>query len=271
MTTRTRVTEAYVAELVQLLAPRERDLVSTLDRVRLASIKQLERLHFVSESPRASARQARRSLQRLTSLRVVTPLERRVGGVRAGSSSTVYALDAAGQRLASACGPAGGSRMRRPWTPGLAFLAHHLAVSELFVCLREAERRSSVDLLAFDAEPLCWRAFTGLGGARQVLKPDAFIRVGLGQYEDNYFVEVDRATQSRPAVARKLTVYRRFFQTGREQERFGVFPRVLFLVPSEARKVALVDVLAGHPADHWKLFQVARYDDALDVLTGRES
>lgn len=271
MSRRTRITEASVAALASEMTPREQDVVSALDKVRLASIKQLERLHFTADSPQANARQARQTLARLTRKRVVTRLERRVGGVRAGSTGTLYALDVAGQRLASAAGPAGGIRIRKPWTPGLPFLSHHLSVTELYVRLVEATRSGSTDLLAFDAEPLCWRTFTGIGGARQVLKPDAFVRLGVGEFEDSYFVEVDRATQSGPAIARKLTVYRRFFQTGREQERFGVFPKVLFLVPSEARKSALVEVLGNHTADSWELFQIARCDEALDVFTGRES
>lgn len=269
MSQRVRITEAYVAGLGSELTPRDQDIIASLDRVRLASVKQLERLHFTSASAQANARQARHTLARLTAKRVVTRLTRRVGGVRAGSSGTIYVLDVAGQRLASAAGPAGGMRIRKPWTPGLDFLAHHLAVTELYVRAVEVSRESELELLAFDAEPLAWRTFTGIGGARQVLKPDAFIRIGLDRFEDSYFVEVDRATQSGPAIARKLTVYRRYFQTGREQQRRGVFPKVVFLVPSEVRRQALTDVISDH-ADSRDLFEVARYDDAMELLAGRE-
>ena len=269
MSPRARVTEAYVADLVHDLTPRELALARDLDRLRLASVKQLERLHFTADSAKANATQARRTLARLTDLRVVVRLQRRVGGVRAGSHGSVYALDVAGQRLASACGPAGGVRLRRPWTPGSAFVAHQLAVTELYVGLTEATRQGRVDVLDFDAEPAAWRTFTGLGGARTVLKPDAFVRLGLGEFEDAYFIEVDRATHSGPSVARKLTLYRRYWQSGREQQRrSGVFPKVLVLVPSEARRSALVDVASAQPAESWPLFQIVRYDDALTVFTG---
>lgn len=272
MSPQSRITEAYVADLAEVLTPRERELVQTLDRLRLASVKQLERLHFTAHSPQANARQARRTLSRLTELRVVTRLNRQVGGVRAGSRGAIYTLDVAGQRLASACGPAGGIRLRRPWTPGASFLAHHLAVSELYASLVESARRGAVELLAFDAEPAAWRTFTGMAGAKTVLKPDAFVRLALGDFEDAYFIEVDRATHSGPSVARKLGVYRRYRQTGREQARWsGVFPEVLILVPSEARRSALREVVAGQPAESRGLFRVALYRDALGVLTGRES
>jgi Replication-relaxation len=269
VTPRAKVTEAYVARLAHELTPREKAVVESLDRLRLASVKQLERLHFTAESERANARQARRTLQRLSELRVVHLLDRRVGGVRAGSRGSVYALDVAGQRLASACGPAGGIRIRRPWTQGSAFLAHQLAITELYVRLVQVARTGRVDLLDFEAEPLSWRTFTGLGGAQTVLKPDAFLRVGLGDFEDAYFIEVDRATHSGPSVARKLSLYRRYRQTGREQRRWsGVFPKVLVLVPSEARRAALVEVAAKQAADSWPLFQIARYDNAIEILSG---
>jgi len=142
-------------------------------------------------------------------------------------------------------------------------------VTELFVQLREAARGGGLELLDFDAEPACWRTFTGLGGARTTLKPDAFVRVGLADFEDSYFVEVDRATHSGPSVARKLTLYRRYWQSGREQSRRrGVFPKVLVLVPSEARRSALVDVASAQPAESWPLFQIVHYEQALRVFRG---
>lgn len=271
MSSRRRVTEAHVAQVEQTLSPRELAMVETLDRVRLASTKQLQRLHFTAGTELANARQVRRTLARLVQLRVLTRLERRVGGPMSGSSDYPYVLDVTGQRIASACGPAGGVRIRRPWTPGVSFLRHALAVTELYVQLVDAERTGALELIAFDAEPLSWRTFTGLGGARVVLKPDAFVRVGVGSYEHFFFVEVDRATQSGPTIGRKLTTYRRFWQSGREQARFGLFPKVLLLVPTEARKEALVEVAAKQPPDAWELFQVAPYDHALAVFTEREA
>jgi hypothetical protein len=264
------LTEARVAELAERLTPTERAIVATLDCVRLASGSQLERLHFTGEGTAETvSRRTRRTLERLVTLRVLARLNRRVGGARAGSAGYLYALDIAGQRIASACGPAGGARIRRPWTPGRTFVAHQLAVTELYVRLREVEQDGECELTTFDAEPACWRAFTGVGGGRVWLKPDAFVRVAVGDFEHFAFIEVDRATQSAPALAHKLTVYRRYFATGREQERFGVFPHVAVLVPSEARKRVAVEVCGAQPADSWPLWQVVRYDDGLGILTGR--
>jgi hypothetical protein len=265
------VTEARLVQLQRQLGKRDRAVVDTLDRVRLATARHIQRLHVGDGTQSANVRRTQALLARLAELRLVLRLDRQVGGVRAGSAGHVYALDVAGQRLASACGPAGGRRLRRPWTPGSAFVAHQLAVTELYVGLREAERSGALELLAFDAEPLCWRAFTGIGGARAMLKPDAFVRVGLGEYEDAYFVEVDRATQSGPAIARKLAVYRRYFATGREQERFRVFPQVLFLVPAEARRGVLAELLGRQTSEVRELAAVALFADAVAVLAGEDA
>jgi hypothetical protein len=265
-----RVTEARLARLSDGLTGRDREIIETLDRLRLASAKQLERLHF-DGSPRSRARSASRVLTRLVEIQVITRLDRQIGGVRSGSAGFVYALGAAGQRLASVTGPAGGRRIRRPWTPGAPFVDHQLAVSELFVRLREAERAGSLEVLDFDAEPLCWRVFSGAGGSRAILKPDAFVRVASDGFEHFAFIEVDRATQSAPTISRKLAGYRRYVRTGREQTRWGLFPAVLLLAPSEGRKSVLVDVAADQPEDSWPLFAVAAFDQAPEALMGRRS
>lgn len=265
---RQRVTEAYVAGLAERLSARDLQVVATLDDLRVATADQLKRLHFSDGTPAANARQAWRRLRALQDARVITTLERRVGGDGGGSTQAVFALDIAGQRLASASGPAGGLRLRRPWTPGSLFLSHALTITELYVQLREAERAGAGELLAFDAEPLCWRRFTGPAGSPTWLKPDAFVRWATTDYEYASFVEADRATASLSTIARKCDVYRRYWQSGREQERWGVFPRVVFLTPTDVRHEALVDLAACQPSDTWPLYRIARYEAAVNVVTG---
>jgi hypothetical protein len=266
--TRERVTNAYVEGLAAELPERDLAMVETLDRFRVATPTQLRRLHFTEGTPAANARQVWRRLRALVDLRVLTVLERRIGGGRGGSTQAVFALDVAGQKLGAVCGPAGGRRLRRPWTPGNRFLAHAVAVTELYVVLCERARGGGGEVLAFDAEPLCWRRFIGVGGATAWLRPDAFVRLGAGEYEHLSFVEVDRATASAPTVARKLDVYRRYWQTGREQERFGAFGRVLLLAPHEARRAVLGNAVKRQPAEARPLFRAALYEDAAGLLSG---
>lgn len=254
-----RLRAQMLAALAASLTPTDYAIVDSLARVRVATGQQLVRLHF-AERPSAE-RQARRVLGRLVEHRVLCRLTRRIGGLRAGSSGYVYALDIAGQRLS------GGGRNRRPWTPGTAFLAHALQVTELYVGLTEAARIGRVELLSFEAEPTCWRDFSG-PGARLTLKPDAHICLGVGRFEDRWFIEVDRGTEGTTTLGRKADLYRRYWQSGREQARHPAFPKVLWIVPDEARKTVLVDVLIHQPSDAWPLFQVVLQTQALAVLSG---
>lgn len=265
------VTERAVAQVARRLTERDRGVIETLDLLRVATTAQLRRLHFDDLTEASAARQAPRTLARLQEAGVLTALRERVGGVRAGSSATVWSLDRAGQRLASEAGPAGGLRLRRPWTPGLPFVAHRLAVSGLFVDLTDAARAGACELLTFEAEPMSWRRFTAPHGGPAYVKPDATVRVGLGDFERGFFIEVDRDTQARTTIARKCIAYRRYWEAGREQSRFGYFPRVVFAVPSEARKSALVEVFAAQPEEAWPLFQVVLADDLVASLIGGTS
>jgi hypothetical protein len=263
--TRSNLTAARLAALERSLTPQERDIIGTLDRLRVATTKQLRRIHFADHTNASAARQAPALLASLAERRIVTKLERQVGGIRAGSRAAVWSLDLAGQRLASACGPAGGPT-RRPWTPSLAFLAHRLAVSECFVNLTERCRTDSLDLLDFDAEPLCWRRYASPFGGTHSLKPDAYVRLGIGDVERGAFIEIDRATEGRSALTRKFRAYRQYWETGREQARRGYFPRVVFAVPDEERKGLLIDRCAEQPEESWPLWQVVLADDLTGCL-----
>lgn len=256
MSRRVYVTTKRLAELQRSLTPRDWAVLATLARVRLATARQLERLYFAG----VTRRRTRQVLASLVDRRVLVRLPRVVGGVRAGSAGFVYGLDVAGQRLAAT---AGGRRHQRPWSIGAPFLAHSLAVTEVFVRLVEADRTGQIELRDFIGEPASWRSFSGPGGARMTLKPDAHLITQFGRYEDRWFIEVDRGTEAAATLARKCDVYRRYWQTGVEQARTGVFPRVLWLVPDERRHAVLVDIWGRQPAEAWRLFTVALFDDSI--------
>lgn len=62
----------------------------------------------------------------------------------------------------------------------------------------------------------------------------AVIRVG--DYEDHYFFEIDRATENPARVLHACRRYQRYWQTGLEQQRHGLFPAVVWIVPNETRR-----------------------------------
>ncbi|HVX20465.1 MAG TPA: replication-relaxation family protein [Acidimicrobiales bacterium] len=252
---------ARLDRLAATLSDREVAILETLDRVRLASGAQLGRLHFTGDS----VRHRRRVLESLATRQLVHRLDRVVGGRRAGSSGFLYVLAVPGQRLLSR---ATGRPVRRPTEPGGPFIRHIMLVTELYVGLVEAERHGRIELLDFQAEPAAWRRYPGSGGGTVVLKPDACVRVGIGPWADAWMVEVDRGTESPLTLVRKADAIRRYAGSGLEQRRHGVFPKVLWTVPSERRKTTLVNAISTQPAESWRLHQVTLYSQAIATLTG---
>jgi len=209
---------------------------------------------------------ARLDLSALVERRVLARLERSIGGRRAGSEGWTYALDVAGKRLLNP----GQRRQWKPWTPDSHHLRHALAVSELYVQLRDLDRLGTVELEHFDAEPRCWRFFHGPGGAPLVLKPDAFVATATAEYLDSWFIELDRATEPMTVIIAKAKSYCRYWQSGREQMTEGVFPTVLFVVPDDSRQAQLVDMLSQLPTESAQLFQVAAADSVVRSMASGE-
>ena len=244
------------------LSKRDLAILEDLARVRLLTGRHIQRLHFHDGSPLTQARRSRSTLQRLSDKGWVERLERRVGGVHAGSAGFTYGLSAKGQKLIAQRGPAGGRRTRRPWEPSMMFGDHLLAGSELFVRLRELEASGVIEELEFESEPQCWRYWMGANGERLVVKPDAYVRYGEGDYEHAAFVEVDQATQSQSVIRHKGKTYADYYHHGTEQTRLGYFPKVLFVTTSDERRERIAEALAGLDADDWQLFQVQTMAEA---------
>jgi hypothetical protein len=238
-------------ELRERLSERDLALVHDVARLRLATSTQLERLHFAD----VSAVVRRRVLGRLVQWRVLCTLERRVGGVRAGSAGLVFALDVAGQRLVS------DERARRPRLPGVRHVRHVLAVAELYVNLMEAAHGGELRLEAFRAEPASWWP-DGRGG---VLKPDAYLAVSNSANVDHWWVEVDLATEHLPTLKRKLAVYLEFWRNGQLGPE-GVMPRVLVTVPDAERYSGVVRLIRQLPSGAENLIIVALAKDATEMI-----
>jgi hypothetical protein len=254
------------------LNPRDLATIERVSQLRFVSGDQLRRLHFASGSDiAAEARAARRGLLRLTKLDYLARLPRRVGGVRAGSAGFVYVLGLEGQHLAMAHGWQPRRRVRRSRAPGTLFLNHALAISELHTQLVEADRAGRVELLTLAAEPACWRSSGPIGRQRSLtLKPDSFVRVGLGEFEFIYFVEVDRASEGSRALTTKLGVYLDYYDSGVEQAEHGVFPKVLWSVPDEDRAEVVRACIGSLPRARRELFAVSVFSRVMDAIATPE-
>jgi hypothetical protein len=183
---------------------------------------------------------------------VLQRLTRRIGGVRAGSRGFVYALGVTGQRIVYP----NRHRYREPWTPQPSYLRHALTVSELYVRLREDEPNGHLRLVAYDAEPRCWRSFAGPGGAMVTLKPDSYAVLHQGDFEDRLFIEVDLATESGPRILKKAKTYVAYWRSGKEQETSGIFPLVCWVASTEERREFLSRMLERLPDVERPIFTV---------------
>lgn len=210
----------------------------------------------------SSARLARSRLVKLERKGLVSRLARRIGGVRAGSSGQVWRLTALGSKLAGFLAGEQTSRGREPFEPSEAFVRHSLSCGEVFVQLSEAARAGLYELLTFEAEPACWRSFVGEYGETNWLKPDGFVRIGIGEFEERAFIEVDLGTHGRAAVRRKLGVYGTFQFSGQDD----ASSRVLWLVPDETRRRWLGDLVRELPAEVAAAHQVVCFDELTRAL-----
>ena len=263
-----RAGRATAARCRHRLSHRELAVLASVNSFRYLSARQIEELHFFDHAtPLTGARTCRRVLERLTRAGVLWRLERRIGGVRAGSASFVYALGPLGHRVLD---DGVGGRVRRR-EPSLEFLDHTLAIAQIAVGLQRLARRGSISHVAIEPEPSCWRRFTaGLEGA-QTLKPDLSVSLKAGDYEYHWFVEVDLSTHSAAAVVRKCRVYHSYWATSIEQERLDLFPKVLFVAPVARRASLLERTIASAPHLNAELFAVTTSAGAVECLTGATS
>lgn len=258
---------ARAGRLAERLSDRDFAVLRTLREFRLMTGAQLRRLHFPDDPVATQARKTRAALARLTDWHVIVRLNRRrVGGIRSGSAGYIYGLSGLGHAVLE-LGSVAPRRHRGVAETKLAFESHVLAVSELAVQLREHERAGGCEIDALCAEPGCWRWFSGSAGQRRVLKPDAYVRLGVGEYELTSFIEVDQDTESLPTITRKLGVYLDYFRTGVEQQARGMFPLVWWLVPDHHRHEAIAHAIRRLPAEAHALFSVGLRSQTIPLLT----
>ena len=247
------------------LSGRDLAIIGQVADLRLMTGRQIETVHFPlgeHETAGAAARACRRSLVRLDRQRLLIRLERRIGGMRAGSGSFIYALGPIGHRVLRREQPR--PRYREP---SAVFVDHTLAITQLVIDITVAARYGSLELLGCQAEPRCWRQFTSTAGVT-VLRPDLFVSLGVGEFEHRWFCEVDRGTEHLPALIRKCRLYESYYATGTEQADHGVFPRVCWIVPDHRRAARLRKAIDAdrHLTD--PLFVITTTDKAIDVLKG---
>lgn len=262
-----------LVDVQRRLSPRDLSLLELVFTHRFLTTGQLHQFLFHDHATTLTgARSCRRTLARLESLDLLERPIRRVGGLSAGSASSIWMLASAGQRLLNL--RAGLGAIGRVREPGDRFIRHYLAIGDAHLALVTAQRAGQLELGTVQIEPACWRSYLGQGGERQLLKPDLYavataVEDGRpSEYEDSWFIEVDRATESLPTVLRQCQQYEAYRRQGSEQTEHDVFPKVLWVVPDERRATSLRDGIQRSPKLDDDLFTVTTQDRFIGVVLG---
>lgn len=152
--------------------------------------------------------------------------------------------------------------------PSARFLDHRLAVADCYVDLVRAAHDGQLELLLADPEPASWRSYLGPGGVAETLKPDLYAVTASGAYEDHWFCEIDRATESLPTIRRKCAQYERYRRTGREQQTSDVFPLVVWVAPDDQRADDIRRAIAADRQLDAALYRVTTSAAFRDYITG---
>lgn len=254
------------------LSERDLAILRTIDEHQFLTVRQVEALHFADNASVSGARIARRTLARLRDLRLLGTLERRIGGVRAGSAGLVHHLSGVGDRLLHA---RSGRQARRSFEPSPRFVDHRLAIADVHVALVDAHRHGELDLVECALEPASWRHFASMGGARLTLRPDMYVETVAGPGSElvhAWFVEVDLGTESIPTLLKKCRDYENYRQAGIEQAHGG-FPPVAWSLthrdPDRAsrRRVELREAIERSHTLTPELFRIVAPDQLIPLLT----
>lgn len=250
-----------------VLGDRDGALLRDVGRLRFLSGDHLARLHFASGTAVGRQRRAQAALRRLTDDGFLTRLPRRIGGPGSGSARFVYQLGYRGQAVVQP-----GRRARTPDQTGWLFVEHAVVVAEVVVELVEAERDRVCQDVQVQPEPEVWRHYVGRSARAVVLKPDLGLSLRAGSGLLVWFVEIDRATEGLRRIRAKAGQYLDYWRTGIEQQRpgmEGVFPRVLWSVPDNARATAICRTLADLPDPAGAMFMVRTKTDTARALLGQ--
>ncbi|MDQ3763035.1 MAG: replication-relaxation family protein [Actinomycetota bacterium] len=258
-----RLTTARLRQLAAELPDRYTEPVLHLSRARALSGGQLDRLlRQPGTTPKTAERARQRAMTHLCHLGLAATLERRIGGVRAGSAGYVHVLTPAGHKLAALLtGQQPPRRIRHSRAPGPMFIAHALDTAEIYVQLTEHSRAGSFRVAAFITEPDSWWQESGI-----VLRPDAYTRLATPTHRDCWWLEIDRDTESIPRLREKFRDYldhANYGGTGPDD----ALPRVLVTAPTPRRCAVTSDLITGLPPPAAELFAVCEHTQAVRELT----
>lgn len=248
-----RISAKHLEKIAASLSVRDWSILGAAGVYRFLTARQLTMMFFHDHASDASAaRTARRVLSRLRSLRILGVVERRIGGIRAGSEGIVYYLDTAGERLHR--NATGSTTRKRFEEPSARFMDHTLAITNLAAELHHHGRVSGAEIVSLTPEPR--RSYTAPHGGTGRLAPDLAIELAAQHGAETisaFFIEIDLGHESLPTLINKALTYEQYRASGEEQRQYGGFPRIVWVMDSpksattQRRIEALSRALEEHP------------------------
>lgn len=254
--------------LLAQLSPRDRSILLGLSAHRYLSTDQLRKLFFHEhKTPQAAGRATIRVLHRLLDHQLIMRLQRGVGGINGGSNSFVWAVTDRGEKVIGDLNGVTGKR-RRYDQPSTQHLNHLLAVTDARLALIEGDRAGQFAIVKTEMEPQCWRPYLNRHGQPAHIKPDLYAITQTPDYEDHWMIEIDRDTEHLPVIIRKCLAAQLYHGRGIEQERHGVFPLTVWVVPDEKRRHNIESAIERTVDLSSELFRVVELKD-LSTLIAR--
>lgn len=259
-----RVGKRLLSVLARRLSERDFEVLRLVAEHRFLTTHQVQSFCFLDhESEASAARTTRRVLARLERDGLLRALDRRVGGVRAGSEATIWQLAPAGSRLIH-----GDEKRRRADKPSDRFLTHQLAIADVHVLLRQHKRIEAIEDITVEVEPASWRRYQGIGGEPRWLQPDLYAEITTSEFIDRLFIEVDLGSESIPTLVRKCQQYEDYRRSGIEQDRTGGFPLVLWLFVDPLRAIKLQMLIERSSKLTAAMYRYATPETLTQVLAG---
>lgn len=265
-----RISSRRLREIQAHLSERDQAILASVDRYRFLTARHLQALHFTDHASATSAsRTCRRALARLRTLRILGILDRRIGGIRAGSEGLVYYVDTAGDRLQR--GVASSRARKRFDEPSARFLDHTLAIADMAIGIFETAAAHGAEVVKLNPEHTATRTYADNYGIAQVLRPDLYVELAAAAGDEDvsaFFIEVDLGHESLPTLLGKALTYEDYRSTGIEQHQYGGFPQVIWAMDAyrettaQRRRKSLQDSLERNSRLNAGMYRIQSLQDA---------
>ncbi len=198
----------------------------------------------------STVRAVSRWVRKLDEAKLITSKsDRRVGGPRCGSEPQVWHLARFGHDAIETLRQIEtGERKKAFKTPTYTFARHRIAINDTKLLLKYiADVNNHVTLGETLIEEKSWRYYTNRSGVATSIRPDLYATTYRGDYKSHWFVEVDCNTESPVRIVAKCNMYLDYLMSTTSNDWCcGVFPAVLWIVPTLKRRNSIRHHLAEH-------------------------